>query len=74
MLQHIISLSWPSLQAFAEEVSALESEVTGVMDSRNKLLQSESLNINQIDQLFKDVHGIEDRYEDLKNRINDALR
>ena len=64
----------PSLQAFAEEVSALESEVTGVMDSGNKLLQSESLNINQIDQLFKDIHYIEDRYEDLKNRINDALR
>jgi len=64
----------PYLQAFAEEVSALESEVTGVMDSRNKLLQSESLNINHVDELVKDVHEIEDRYEDLKNRINDALR
>lgn len=74
MLQHIIFLSLPSLQAFAEEVSALESEATNVMDSGNKLLQSESLNISQIDRLFKDVHDIEDRYEDLKNRINDVLR
>ena len=48
--------------------------MTSVMDSGNKLLQSETLNLNQIDQLFKDVHDIEDRYEDLKNRINDALR
>ena len=62
------------MQAFAEEVSALEPGVTSVMDSGNKLLQSETLTINQIDQLFKDVHNIKNRYEALKNRINDALR
>lgn len=71
---HIISFSMSSFQAFAEEVSVLETGVTSVMDSGNKLLQSENLAINQIDKLFKDIHDIEDRYEALKNRVNDALR
>ena len=74
LLNRCISFTLFSSQAFTEEVSALESEVTSVMDSGNKLLQSQNLSIHQIDQLFKDVHDIEDRYEDLKNRINDALR
>lgn len=74
LLNYCISFTLLTLQAFTEEVSALESEVTSVMDSGNKLLQSQNLSIHQIDQLFKDVHDIEDRYEDLKNRINDALR
>ena len=74
LLNCCISFTLFSSQAFTEEVSALESEVTSVMDSGNKFLQSQNLSIHQIDQLFKDVHDIEDRYEDLKNRINDALR
>lgn len=46
-----------------------------VTDSGNSLLQSENLDVNQKDQLVKDVHDIEDRYEDLKkNTIDEVTR
>ena len=74
MLQHIIFLSLRSLQAFAEEVSALESEATNVMDGGNNLLLSENLDANQKDQLVKDVHDGEQRYEDLKKNTIDEVK
>ena len=49
--------------------------MTRVTDSGNSLSQSENLDINQKDQLAKDVHDIEDRYEDLKkNTIDEVTR
>jgi len=62
------------LQAFAEEVSALESEATNVMDGGNNLLLSENLDANQKDQLVKDVHDGEQRYEDLKKNTIDEVK
>lgn len=72
ILQHVLfTLSFS--QAFSDEVSALEPEVTRVTDSGNNLLQSENLDVNQRDQLVKDVHDIEDRYEDLKKNTTDEV-
>jgi len=62
-------------QALSDEVSALEPEVTRVTDSGNSLLQNDDLDENQKDQLVKDVHDIEDRYEALKkNTIDEEKR
>lgn len=47
--------------------------MTRVTDSGNNLLQSENLDVNQRDQLVKDVHDIEDRYEDLKKNTTDEV-
>lgn len=59
----------------SDDVRALEPEVIRVTDSGNSLLQSENLDVNQKDQLVKDVHDIEDRYEDLKkNTIDEVTR
>ena len=59
----------------SDDVRALEPEVTRVTDSGNSILQSENLDANQKDQLAKDVHDIEDRYEDLKkNTIDEVTR
>ena len=59
----------------SDDVRALELEVTRVTDSGNSLLQSGNLDVNQKDQLAKDLHDIEDRYEDLKkNTIDEVTR
>lgn len=59
----------------SDDVRALEPEVTRVADSGNSLLQSGNLDVNQKDQLAKDLHDIEDRYEDLKkNTIDEVTR
>ena len=59
----------------SDDVRALDPEVTRVTDSGNSLLQSGNLDVNQKDQLAKDVHDIEDRYEDLKkNTIDEVTR
>ena len=74
ILQHVL-LPLSFSQAFSDEVSALEPEVTRVTDSGNSLLQSENLDVDQKDQLVKDVRDIEDRYEDLKkNTIDEVTR
>lgn len=49
--------------------------MTRVTDSGNSLLQSGNLDVNQKDQLAKDLHDIEVRYEDLKkNTIDEVTR
>lgn len=49
--------------------------MTRVADSGNSLLQSGNLDVNQKDQLAKDLNDIEDRYEDLKkNTIDEVTR
>jgi len=58
----------------SDEVSALEPEVTRVTDGGNNLLQSENLDANQKDQLVKDVHDVEQRYEDLKKNTIDEVK
>jgi len=58
----------------SDEVSALKPEVTRVTDGGNNLLQSENLDANQKDQLVKDVHDVEQRYEDLKKNTIDEVK
>lgn len=48
--------------------------MTRVTDGGNNLLQSENLDANQKDQLVKDVHDIEQRYEDLKKNTIDEVK
>ena len=48
--------------------------MTGVTDCGKSLLQSENLHVNQTDQLVKDVHDIEERYEDLKKNTIDEVK
>lgn len=48
--------------------------MTRVTDGGNNLLQSENLDANQKDQLVKDVHDVEQRYEDLKKNTIDEVK
>lgn len=71
-VQNVFS-SFSVSQAITEEVRALEPEVTRVTDDGNYLLRNENLNSNQKDQLVKDVHDIEERYEELKKDGNNEV-
>ena len=61
-------------KACYEEVNSLEPEVKEVAEAGDDLVRSEGLHSDQKEDIEKDIHDIEDRYEELKKGSDEEVK